>query len=43
MKDAVGVFLVELVDEGLFWREAELRRVYWNLVLFVEEYEDRYV
>ena len=36
MKDAVGVFLIELVNEGLFWREAELRRMYRNLVLLWE-------
>ena len=33
VEDAIRVFLVQLVDEGLFWGEAELRGVYWDLVL----------
>lgn len=33
MEDAIRVFLVQLVDEGLFWGETELGRVYRDLVL----------
>jgi hypothetical protein len=33
VKDAIREFLVQLVDEGLFWGEAELGGVYRNLVL----------
>ena len=29
MKDSICIFLVELIDKGLFWRKAELRGVYW--------------
>lgn len=35
VEDAVCVFLVELVDESLFWGETELGGVYRNLVLSV--------
>ena len=37
VEDAIRVFLVQLVDEGLFWGEAELRGVYRNLVLLCEK------
>jgi hypothetical protein len=37
VEDAVCVFLVELVDESLFWGETELRGVYRNLVLSVQK------
>jgi hypothetical protein len=33
VEDAIRVFLVQLVDEGLFWGETELGRVYRDLVL----------
>ena len=33
VEDAIRVFLVQLVDEGLFGGEAKLRGVYWDLVL----------
>jgi hypothetical protein len=33
VEDAIRVFLVQLVDEGLFWGETELRGVYGDLVL----------
>lgn len=33
VEDAVCVFLVELVDESLFWGQTELRGVYRYLVL----------
>jgi hypothetical protein len=33
----IRVFLVRLVDEGLFWGEAELRGVYRDLVLLCEK------
>ena len=34
VKDTIGVFLVKLVNEGLFWGKAELRWMYWDLVLY---------
>ncbi len=37
VEDAVRVFLVELVDEGLFWGKTELRGVYRYLVLLHEK------
>ena len=39
MEGAIRVFLVqpELVDEGLFWGEAELRGAYRDLVLLCEK------
>ena len=33
VKDAISVFFVELIDEGLFWGKAKLRRMYRNFVL----------
>jgi hypothetical protein len=33
VKDAISIFLVELIDKGLFWGKAELRRVYRYFVL----------
>ena len=37
VEDAIRVLLVQLVDEGLFWGETELRGVYRNLVLLCEK------
>jgi len=33
VKDAIGIFLVELIDEGLLWGDAELRGMYRYFVL----------
>jgi hypothetical protein len=37
VKNAISVLLVEFVDEGLFWRKAELGRMDGNLVLLYRE------
>ena len=37
VKDAIRVFLVQFIDEGLFWGETELRGVYGDLVLLCEK------
>ena len=37
VEDAIRVLLVQLIDEGLFWGETELRGVYRNLVLLWEK------
>lgn len=37
MKDAIRVFLVQFIDEGLFWGETELRGVYGDLVLLCKK------
>lgn len=33
VEDAISIFLVELIDEGLFWGKAKLRRMYRYFVL----------